>query len=201
MQKRILSLFDFSGNWSLPYAEAGAHVVQIDLKWGTDVMSLTPEWIRRNGPWHGVLAAVPCDHFAASGARWWADKDLDGRTKAGLALLEHTLSLIAAADPVFWCLENPVGRINGLCPQLAKFGPRYFQPFEHGEAYTKKTGLWGKFVMPEPSNVVEPEWFTGANGKRASFMWAKLGGQSETAKAIRSITPLGFARAFQKANP
>ena len=32
--KRILSLYDYSGNWSLPYREAGYEVVQVDLKRG-----------------------------------------------------------------------------------------------------------------------------------------------------------------------
>ena len=30
--KTILSLFDYSGNWSLPYEEAGHNVIRIDKK-------------------------------------------------------------------------------------------------------------------------------------------------------------------------
>ena len=41
-QRRInlLSLFDYTGNWSRPYREAGWHVVQIDILLGQDIL----EW-------------------------------------------------------------------------------------------------------------------------------------------------------------
>jgi hypothetical protein len=32
-------------------------------------------------------------------------------------------------------------------------------------------------------------------------MWAKLGGNSEKTKELRSLTPAGFAQAFFEANP
>lgn len=37
------------------------------------------------------------------------------------------------------------------------------------------------------------------NGKRGSWMWANLGGKSERTKELRSITPMGFSRAFATA--
>ena len=36
-QRTIISLCDFSGNWSKPYRDAGYNVVQVDLKHGNDV--------------------------------------------------------------------------------------------------------------------------------------------------------------------
>ena len=36
----LLSLFDYTGNWSRPYREAGWHVVQIDILLGQDIL----EW-------------------------------------------------------------------------------------------------------------------------------------------------------------
>ena len=107
----------------------------------------------------------------------------------------------------WWALENPVGRINSLMPEMEVVGPIYFNPCDYGgwlnppgDHYTKKTGLWGKFIMPKPKPV-EPEMITLSNGKRGSWMWAKLGGKSSRTKELRSATPMGFAKAFKEANP
>lgn len=79
----ILSLFDHSGVWSRPYRDAGYRVVQVDLAAGFDVLSIEtfaahPRALLRSlGNIRGVIAQPPCTQFAASGARWWAAKDLD----------------------------------------------------------------------------------------------------------------------------
>lgn len=188
-RKVILSLFDFTGNWSQPYREAGYCVIQIDIKLAMDVMKLR---ISDLPPIHGVLAAVPCTDFACSGARWFAEKDADGRTAKSLALLDRTLEIIKAVKPKWWVIENPVGRIATLRPSLGK-PVMYFQPYEFGDPYTKKTGLWGEFNTELERTPVEPT--------EGSKMWAKYGGKSERTKAARSQTPMGFAYAFFKANP
>lgn len=193
---RIVSLFDSSAVWSQPYADAGYEVIRVDLSLGLDVF----EWQAPSGPVRGVLAAPPCDHMAGSGARWWAAKDADGRTDAGIALFHRTLELIDQMQPAWWALENPVGRVNRLVPELAEFGPWYFQPWHYGDAYTKKTGLWGTFNRNLQRRDVEPEMYESA-GKRGSWQWKKLGGKSERTKRLRSITPAGFAQAFFAANP
>lgn len=89
------------------------------------------------------------------------------------------------AQPTFWCLENPVGRLVRF---LGK--PRmYFNPCDFGDPYTKKTCLWGNFNIPT-MNQVEP-----TEGSRMHRM-----GPSEDRQARRSITPPGFATAFYEAN-
>ena len=62
----VLSLFDYSGNWSRPYEEAGHAVFRIDLKRGVDVMDLNAAWLMENvmdnsptGTVDGILAAPP----------------------------------------------------------------------------------------------------------------------------------------------
>ncbi len=100
--------------------------------------------------------------------------------------------------PDFWVLENPVGRLHKLVPELGK--PEFFQPYWYGDAYTKKTGLYGDFNFPEKTYIVEPKIYIDKNGKRGSYYWYKLGGKSEKTKELRSITPLGFAEAFYMAN-
>lgn len=198
----ILSLFDFTGNWATPYAEHGHDVILWDIKHTTDMYSMfsdigdaCADYFYENifdnyGTVDGILAAVPCTDFAGSGARWWKEKDERGDTAKSLELVYQTLRIIDLCQPDFWAIENPVGRLSRLVPELGK--PWYFQPYWFGEPYTKKTGLWGEFKKPKPSKMVEPV--------EGSKMWKKYGGKSERTKTARSETPLGFADAFYKAN-
>lgn len=184
----ILSLFDYSGNWPSYYKQAGYDVYQVDVKHDIDILELTRQDLPDKV--HGILAAPPCTDFASSGAQYWKQKDLDGRTEASLALVDKTLEIIGWYNPQWWALENPVGRLQKLRPQLGD--PWYFQPHWFGDAYTKKTGLWGKFNRDLPRNPVEPD---------PQSWLMRLGGKSERTKELRSMTPLGFAKSFFLANP
>ncbi|MCA9178635.1 MAG: DNA cytosine methyltransferase [Planctomycetales bacterium] len=193
----ILSLFDVSGEWSRPYREAGYPVAHIDIlneHCPCDVWDINGmEWLDDNGlcdVW-GILAAVPCTDFAASGARWFAAKDADGSTDASVALARHTLAIIEFLRPAWWVIENPVGRLPSLVPDLKEFGPWYFQPCDFGDPYTKKTGLWGEFNRNLKRTPVPP-----TEGSKIHRM-----PPSEDRQYLRSITPAGFARAFFEANP
>src|SRR4051794_30147222 len=94
MRGLILSLCDHTGNWSRPYVEAGYDVIRIDLQDGQDVR-LMPY---ANQPVHGILAAPPCDHFALSGARWWAAKG-EQAILDGLAIVDACLRAVAIHRP------------------------------------------------------------------------------------------------------
>jgi hypothetical protein len=200
--KTLLSLFDYTGNWALPYAEAGWNVILWDIKhtcdmfeYFSDINDACADYFYENifdnfGTVDGILAAVPCTDFAGSGARWWAGKDRDGSTQKSLELVYQTLRIVDLCMPDFWVIENPVGRLSKLVPHLGK--PKYFQPYWYGDPYTKKTGLWGEFKFPEPTNIVFPE--------EGSKMWKKYGGKSERTKEARSETPMGFAYAFYESN-
>jgi hypothetical protein len=186
--KTILSLFDYSGNWPSFYKEAGYDVYQIDVKHDLNILDITKDDLPDNV--YGILAAPPCTDFAGSGAQYWKAKDADGRTEASLALVDKTLEIISWYPNLkFWVLENPVGRLTTLRPKLGK--PWYFQPHWYGDAYTKKTGLWGNFNKDLPKNEVKPD---------PNSWIMKLGGKSEKTKELRSMTPLGFAKAFYLAN-
>lgn len=183
----ILSLCDFTGAWSQPYADAGYDVRRVDIKHGQDVRLFecmdTP-------PVHGILAAPPCDHFAGSGARWWNGKG-EKALLEGLSIVDACLRIIAVHRPVWWALENPVGRLRRYLgsPTFA------FDPCDFGDPYTKRTQLWGDFTPPAPlfsetaRRPVEPT--------EGSKMWL----MSSSQKTERSTTPAGFARAFFEANP
>ena len=192
--KTILSLCDYSGNWPAFYtAEDGYEVIKIDLKHGGDVRML-PHLGKKI---HGVLAAPPCTAFAGSGAQYWPAKDEDGRTLEGISIVDACLRAVAIYRPKWWALENPVGRLRRwLGAPLFSFNPCDFGGWgDEKDAYTKKTLLWGDFNPPE-KRPVEPVKVC------AQGSWLqKLGGSSERTKELRSMTPLGFARAFREANP
>ena len=192
--KTILSLFDYSGAWSKPYRAAGYNVIQVDIKLGIDILTWdyhSPTDV------YGILIAVPCTDFASSGARWFVEKDADGRTGQSILLVKKSLEIVNYFNPVFWALENPVGRIARLVPELGK-AALIFNPCDFGDNWTKRTCLWGKFNQPV-KRPVEPVYHY-SNGKRSSWLWANLGGKSEKTKELRSITPSSFAQAFYEAN-
>jgi hypothetical protein len=187
--KTIISLCDYSGNWPKFYREAGYDVRCFDLKTTGDVRLLD----RIETPIHGILAAPPCTAFSGSGAQYWPAKDANGETAAALAIVDACLRLVALhyEELAFWSLENPVGRLKRWLgdPRLI------FDPCDYGDPYTKKTLLWGKFNTPA-KNYVEPVKVCS----QGSWLM-KLGGKSEKTKTLRSMTPLGFAKAFFEANP
>ena len=182
--KIILDLCGGSGAWSKNYKNAGYDVRVIT--WPDDVRLYRKPKERI----YGILAAPPCDHFSVSGAQCWKEKDNNGRTLDGISIMDACVRIIFVCDPVFWCLENPVGRMKYYLGNPVML----FNPCDFGDSYTKKTLLWGKFNVPE-KNYVEPERVCS----QGSWLM-KLGGKSERTKRLRSITPPGFAKAFFNAN-
>jgi len=65
-----------------------------------------------------------------------------------------------------------------------------FQPNEYGDPYTKLTCLWGEFNTPMRTPVPATE---GSKMHRL--------GPSPDRAMLRSVTPMGFSRAFYEANP
>lgn len=191
--KTILSFFDLTGEWSRPWREAGYNVITFDIQTGQDVMDFSTDYFIENwdfGEVYGILAACPCTDFAVSGARWFAEKDADGRTEASKELVFQTLRTIEYFRPTFWALENPVGRIEKLTGLPS--ARLVFQPHHFGADYTKKTVLWGKFNADLPTANTEPT--------QGSKMHSQYGGKSQATKNARSETPEGFSYAFFLAN-
>jgi hypothetical protein len=193
----ILSLFDYTGNWSKPYREAGYDVFQIDIKHGINILEWDYTSIDKTQV-YGILAAVPCTDFSLSGAAWFAKKDANGQTALSIQLVKKTMEIIEYFDPTFWVIENPMSRIHKLVPELGavkfKFHPYEFAEYDpdpRSSQYQKTTWLWGDFIEPlrKPMENIDKDKFH--NG---------LGGKSEKTKELRSTTPLGFAYGFFESN-
>jgi site-specific DNA-cytosine methylase len=187
--RTVLSLFDASGEWAKPWAEAGYNVVTFDLTTGQDINDFSAEMLLEefgNDNIWAILAAPPCTDYSSSGAQFWKKKDEDGRTEVSNELVRQVLRTVELFRPAVWAMENPVGRIaklTGLPPAQLTFSPQFY-----GDPYTKKTLLWGSFNNELPLAWVEP-----TEGSKI----AKISGKD---KYARSLTPEGFAYAFFMAN-
>lgn len=225
LQKRsniILDLCGGTGAWSEPYRAAGYDVRLITLP-NRDVRDYHVPDIDR-GRIRGVLAAPPCTHFSVSGARWWAEKDRSGVTTEAVDIVRACLRIVREASPAWWALENPVGRIARLIPELGE-PALSFQPWEFGDPWLKRTLLWGDFTIPQRKRgACKPPYTTGKRWKVSltnhlspkptaaqihklveSGMippdWVHRLGPCPERATLRSITPPSFARAFFVANP
>jgi len=193
--RTILSLCDYTGVWSDPYKNSGYNVIQVDIAHEQDVrLMMLPEC-----PVHGILAAPPCTCFACSGNRW---KRSDAEMIDALSIVDACLRFVVMCRPNFWALENPVGKLRRYLGK-PKF---YFNPCDYGdfgEAYTKKTCLWGEFTPPQPRKQLTPIRKISGNHSQDLYLRSqgkKLGCNKNRAR-LRSVTPRGFAQAFFEANP
>ena len=195
MSKIILSLCDYTGNWSKPYKDAGYDVRTFDLQHNPDHDIRLIKKI--NEPIYGILCAPPCTAFALSGAQYWPKKDKDGSTLEGLSIVDACLRIVLVHKPRFWVLENPVGRLKDYIGDYCyTFHPYEFAGYTNSDddRYTKKTLLWGNF-NPPIKKPLEP-LKTSAQGSKIQI----VGGKSKNRQNFRSATPLGFALAFYQAN-
>jgi hypothetical protein len=184
MRGVILSLCDFTGNWSRPYEESGYEVVRVDIQHGQDV-----RLFRYRGRVHGILAAPPCTHFSRAGAWTWPAKG-EPALLEGLAVVDACLRIIAVHRPAWWALENPIGRLKDYLGE-----PNFkFDPCDFGDPWTKRTWLWGNFTPPMPLFCPSAVKVDATHGD----VTTRKSGKNKNA---RSATPEGFARAFFEANP
>lgn len=187
--KIILDLCGGTGSWSKPYKDAGYDVRVIDPLAGSGDTRL---YKKNDETIYGVLAAPPCTHFAGSGARHWQRKG-EAALLEGLSVVDACVRIVMVERPEFWALENPVGRLKDYLGQPKM----YFDPCDYGDAYTKKTCLWGKFEAPK-KNRVEPQ---GKNKGQPNDWYNGIGKPKDMPRWVwRSMTPQGFARAFFEAN-
>jgi hypothetical protein len=124
-------------------------------------------------PWRPdvILASPPCTAFSVMriGRNWNHDHTPKNDTaRLGLRLLEATLAIIREADPAYFVIENPMGKMRRM-PQLAGLDHRHVTYCQYGETRMKPTDLWGGFP---PSLVLAPPLQTRGHlprGRAARF--------------------------------
>lgn len=195
--KTLISLYDYTGNWSRPYKEAGWEVVQVDIKHGTDIMYWDYTAICADG----ILVAQPCTCYANCGNRHKKKRLLNGEFEEAQKQVARTKEIIEFNKPwlKFWSLENPRTDIHKKNPWIGKIVQRFnpcdfagYDPVPDNSRYNKDTWLFGKFNKLKPLRMEPIE--------KDNPGWKRLGGKSERTKELRSVTPLGFAYAFYEAN-
>jgi len=242
--KYLLSLFDYTGSWSEPYyQDPHWQVIQWDIKIDEfmDIrkIDLAETALELFPDVDGILAAVPCTDFTNSGAQYWEAKDQKGVTKKSQELIyqvERLAELYNPTDPdyelengkFFWSIENPVGRLPKLHPELGE--PFYFNPYEyagHLNIHPKKLQILDRIrekngvgVTTEEAEIIltcnaytkktclfgkfdrnlEKKIIESVRACPQGSPMQRFGGKSEKTKEIRSITPAGFAKAFYQKN-
>lgn len=144
-------------------------------------LTCSAEWAYKDGPYHqkvkpGTLTGVD-------------------RQVARLEALAFVRGLWNSGIPKI-CIENPVGVIPKLIPQMGK--PQYVQQYWFGEDASKKTGLWLNGLPPlKPTDMVDPRIVNGKKrwGNQTDSGQNKLPPTDDRWK-IRSYTPIGLANAM-----
>jgi len=208
-EKIILDLCGGTGAWSKPYLEAGYDVRNITLP-DYDVRTYKPP---KNV--YGILSAPPCTEFSLAKT----NSKYPRKMKEGMELVYHCLRIIWEAQyklptPLaktttlkFWALENPFGLLRRFLGHPVFI----FNPYDFGDAYQKKTCLWGYFNLPKkkplkkfskdfihtisPSGKPLKKFDRLKTKEIAPEYYGKL-----TRQERRAITPQGFAKAFFEAN-
>ncbi len=235
MKKIILDLCGGTGAWSRPYKEAGYDVrvitlpewdiknVDIDEIGGTitfrsEVDGIDWQTIKMKDI-YGILSAPPCTMFSDARTNAKTPRDLREGMKTVLGCMAvvymcqySTKSDQQKSPPLkFWALENPwYGRLKWF---LGK--PAFeFSPWEFGDAYKKRTAIWGYFNEPiktiknidEVMTKEQQELHKTNPQKLPKFDYMKSKDihpeyfKTFDRQTRRAITPKGFAEAFYKAN-
>jgi len=145
-----------------------------------------PEWHIRGDvipllsyDWDMIVAFPPCTDLASSGARWFAQKKLDGRQQASILFFKIFTKLDHIPKVA---IENPVGIMSTVYRQPDQI----IQPWQFGHGETKATCLWLKGLpVLTPTLVV--------SGREARI-W-RLPPSNDRAK-LRSKTFPGIAEAM-----
>ncbi|MBO0732298.1 MAG: hypothetical protein J2P57_23760 [Acidimicrobiaceae bacterium] len=126
--------------------------------------------------WAGIIAFPPCTYLAVSGARWWAEREVE--QQAAVALV---LDIWDAPCPRV-AIENPVGHLS----RAWRKPDQIIHPWQFGHGETKATCLWLRGLPPlQPTNVVD--------GRKARIHHMS---NSRRRSKERSITYQGIADAM-----
>jgi site-specific DNA-cytosine methylase len=147
---KILVACEYSGRVRDAFRDRGHDAVSCDLlptdapgpHYQGDVSDILDDG------WDMLIAFPPCTHLAVSGARWFKEKQTDGRQQAALDFVR--LLMDAKIDKI--AIENPVSIISSHIRKP----DQTIQPWQFGQGETKRTCLWLKNLpLLTPTNIVE----------------------------------------------
>lgn len=128
--------------------------------------------------WDMIIAHPPCTDLAVSGARYFAEKQKDGRQQRSIDFFMKFIN----ADCEKIAVENPIG----IMSSKYRKPDQIVQPWMFGHGETKATCFWLKGLPPlVPTDIVEG---------REQRVW-RMPPSPERAR-MRSKTYPGIARAM-----
>jgi hypothetical protein len=118
--------------------------------WSCDILptEADPRWhiqgdavaVTRRPGWDLIIAHPPCTDLASIGASSWATKQANGQQERAR---EFFMRMYCNFAPRV-CVENPVG----IMSTLFRKPDQYVDPWQFGDPYRKKTGLWLRGLPP-----------------------------------------------------
>ena len=191
----ILVAYESSGTVREAFRKAGHNAWSCDLQPADDGSTYhfqgdVEEWISDPAlkRWDLIIMHPPCTALCVSGnAHYGTGKP---KHQQRIDAIEYTLRMfeLAKANADAVCMENPVGVLPVKATQ-------YIQPYEHGHAESKKTGLWlHNLPKLQPTNLVDKPACGHWDNQTPSGQ-NKLGPSPDRWK-IRSKTYEGIAQAI-----
>lgn len=99
--------------------------------------------------WDLIIAHPPCTDLAVSGARWFKEKQEDGRQQASIDFFMAFTSLECSMVAI----ENPIS----IMSRIYRKPDQIIQPWQFGHPVSKRTCLWLKGLpLLKPTNIVQP---------------------------------------------
>ena len=131
--------------------------------------------------WDLIIAHPPCTDLAVSGARWFKEKQADGRQQRSIEFFMEFVK--AECDRI--AIENPIG----IMSRYYRKPDQIIQPWQFGHGETKATCLWLKGLPKlQPTNIVEG---------REQKCWKMAPGPDRAKKRSRTYDGIGNAMAEQ----
>jgi len=98
--------------------------------------------------WDMIIAFPPCTHLCSSGARWFKEKQVDGRQAKAVEFF----MAFANCSCLKMAIENPIGVMSTIWRRPAQI----IQPWQFGHGETKATCLWLKGLPKlQPTDIVD----------------------------------------------
>ena len=135
--------------------------------------------------WDMIIAFPPCTDLAVSGARWFEEKQKDGRQQASI---EFFMQFANANCPMV-AIENPIGIMSNIWRKPDQI----IQPWQYGHGETKSTCLWLKGLpLLTPTNVVPG---------REQRIWRLPPSKNRATERSKTFPGIAKAMAMQWAGP
>ena len=189
---RVLIACEFSGVVRRAFASLGHEAVSCDLLAADDsssdhIQGDIFDLLNHNSEWDLMIAHPPCTDLAVSGAKWFKDKQADGRQQQSI---EFFMKLINAPIGRI-AVENPIG----IMSRLYQKPDQIIQPWQFGHPESKSTCLWlSGLPLLQPTEVLSlPD--SGRWVNQTPSGQNKLGPSADRWK-LRSITYQGIADAM-----